>query len=186
MDEAEARRQKLQALKERAKRARGECCHSCASHLSFCFSFNFFLSARGERGGSRGAPEPRARRGAQRSDASTRARGRPVTAEGGGDAEDAPKLKFRNYQPKADELKDGVMPQVKVSADKELEKMGAVDFPPCPTRPFCTSSSARCMPATAYRPGFRPRSTLTHACALRCKPRQRYSLTWHPKRQTGT
>ena len=92
--------------------------------------------------------------------ARARARGRPVTAEGGGDAEDAPKLKFRNYQPKADELKDGVMPQVKVSADKELEKMGAVDFPPCPTRPFCTSSSARCMPATAYRPGFRPRSTL--------------------------
>ena len=69
MDEAEARKAKLQALKERAKRAR----------------------------------------------------------EGGGEGEDAgPTLKFRNYQPKTEELKDGVVEPVKVSADKELEKMGAV------------------------------------------------------------
>ena len=72
MEEAEARRQKLQALKERAKRAR----------------------------------------------------------EGGNSvAEEAPKLKFRNYQPKTDEFKDGVVAPVKISADKELEKMGAVSFP---------------------------------------------------------
>jgi len=72
MEEAEARRQKLQALKERAKRAR----------------------------------------------------------EGGDSvAEEAPKLKFRNYQPKTDEFKDGVVAPVKISADKELEKMGAVSFP---------------------------------------------------------
>ena len=71
MDEAEARRQKLQALKERAKRAR----------------------------------------------------------EGGSDgAEDAPKLKFRNYQPKAEEFKDAVVAPVIISADKELEKMGAVQI----------------------------------------------------------
>jgi len=68
MDEAEARRAKLQALKERAKRAR----------------------------------------------------------EGGGGEEAGPALKFRNYQPKTEELKDGVVAPVKVSADKELEKMGAV------------------------------------------------------------
>jgi hypothetical protein len=69
MDEAEARKAKLQALKERAKRAR----------------------------------------------------------EGGGEGEDAgPTLKFRNYQPKTEELKDGMVEPVKVSADKELEKMGAV------------------------------------------------------------
>mmetsp|Transcript_59581 Transcript_59581/g.87328 ORF Transcript_59581/g.87328 Transcript_59581/m.87328 type:complete len:137 (+) Transcript_59581:51-461(+) len=73
MEEAEARRQKLQALKERAKRAR----------------------------------------------------------EGGDSlAEEAPKLKFRNYQPKTDEFKDGVVAPVKISADKELEKMGATQTKP--------------------------------------------------------
>jgi hypothetical protein len=80
MEEAEARRQKLQALKERAKRAR----------------------------------------------------------EGGGDAgaEDAPKLKFRNYQPKTDELKDGVVAPVKIAVDKELAEMGAVRA--CPGSPSCS------------------------------------------------
>lgn len=83
MDEAEARRQKLQALKERAKRAR----------------------------------------------------------EGGGDgAEDAPKLKFRNYQPKAEEFKDAVVAPVIISADKELEKMGAVQISSCLTC-LCISMS---------------------------------------------
>ncbi len=127
-------------------------------HILPSFSPSFFFAARGEHGAAV------ARRAAdaveQRSDARERARGRPVLAEGGGDAEDAPKLKFRNYQPKADELKDGVMPQVKVSADKELEKMGAVACNPCPTRLFCVSASARCMPAIASRPGFRSRSML--------------------------
>lgn len=77
MEEAEARRQKLQALKERAKRAR---------------------------------------------------------EGGGGDGEEGPLLKFRNYQPKTEEFKDGVVPQVKINADKELEKLGAVSLPhplPC-------------------------------------------------------
>ena len=73
MEEAEARRQKLQALKERAKRAR---------------------------------------------------------EGGGGDGEEGPLLKFRNYQPKTEEFKDGVVPQVKINADKELEKLGAVSCHP--------------------------------------------------------
>jgi hypothetical protein len=182
MDEAEARRQKLQALKERAKRARGECCRSCVSHPSFCFSFNFFLSARGERGGSRERDTV-----AQRSDARARACWRPVMAEGGGDAEDAPKLKFRNYQPKADELKDGVMPQIKVSADKELEKMGAVASPPPPHPPVLCQLFRAVHAGNCFSPWLPPSLNAAHpACAPRCKPRQRYSWTWHPKRQTGT
>ena len=101
---------------------------------------------------------------AQRSDARESARARPVAAEGGGDAEDAPKLKFRNYQPKADELKDGVMPQVKVSADKELEKMGAVDSAPAPAPP---TRSVPALPRDACRQLL---LALASALAQRCKP----------------
>ena len=77
-------------------------------------------------------------------------------AEGGGDAEDAPKLKFRNYQPKGDELKDGVVPQVKISADKELEKMAR--WPPLPLRQRASASAAaRALCADGARRIARPR-----------------------------
>jgi len=55
-------------------------------------------------------------------------------------------LKFRNYQPKAEELKDGIIAPVKISVDKELEKMGAVRCMSCPfhvmyaVRVVCSSS----------------------------------------------
>jgi hypothetical protein len=50
---------------------------------------------------------------------------------GGAGAEDGPALKFRNYQPKTEELKDGILAPVKISVDKELEKMGAVRCRSC-------------------------------------------------------
>ena len=156
MDEAEARRAKLQALKERAKRAR----------------------------------------------------------EGGGGEDAGPALKFRNYQPKTEELKDGVVAPVKVSADKELEKMGAVSpgaagaVTRTNRRGVVQSAPDRASGREAHRcacnlvvswlcalsRALSAAPELVSSCCvltnkfgplLRCKRRLTSSLTWPPKRRTG-
>uniref|UniRef100_A0A7S4KLA8 Coiled-coil domain-containing protein 12 n=2 Tax=Guillardia theta TaxID=55529 RepID=A0A7S4KLA8_GUITH len=64
--------------------------------------------------------EARARRLRELKERAKRAR-----ESGDNNEEEAPKIKFRNYQPKSDEFKTAVVEPVKVSVDKELEQVGA-------------------------------------------------------------
>jgi len=43
--------------------------------------------------------------------------------EEGGGGDDAPKIKFRNYQPKTEDLKEGVLPKVKLATEEEVAKL---------------------------------------------------------------
>uniref|UniRef100_A0A7S0E0K0 Coiled-coil domain-containing protein 12 n=1 Tax=Hanusia phi TaxID=3032 RepID=A0A7S0E0K0_9CRYP len=63
--------------------------------------------------------EARARRLRELKERAKRAR------ESGDNEDEAPKIKFRNYQPKSDEFKTAVVQPVKVSVEKELEQVGA-------------------------------------------------------------
>eukprot|EP00961_Rhodomonas_salina_P037554 504735-Rhodomonas_salina.1 len=43
--------------------------------------------------------------------------------EEGGGGDDAPKIKFRNYQPKTEELKEAVVPKVKLTTEEDVAKL---------------------------------------------------------------
>lgn len=136
MEEAEARRQKLQALKERAKRARDGgadaedapklkfrnyqvplCAHVPSASSRVCRSAH--VCAACHLASSAHVPG-----GLQRthSQYGGRFRGQPQLV----DVAVSDLLTCANWpQPKADELQDGVVAPVKISVDKELESMGA-------------------------------------------------------------
>ena len=46
--------------------------------------------------------------------------------EGGGEGDDSgPKIKFRNYQPKTADLKEAVLPPVKLTTEEDVSKLAA-------------------------------------------------------------
>ena len=136
MEEAEARRQKLQALKERAKRARdGGADAEDAPKLKFR-NYQVPLCAHVPSASSRVcrrayvcsachlASSAHVPGGMQRTHSQYGGcfRGQPQLV----DVAVSDLLTCANWpQPKADELQDGVVAPVKISVDKELESMGA-------------------------------------------------------------